>query len=255
MKALRDMRLPAALLVFAAGLAAQGPIVSFTATTENVAGAPDSIRIDLLRWSTDAERDQLVSAWNMTKAAGRGGGGGAGRGAAGRGGINGRGGRSGATAAGPTSDEDFPGDPSAVPVARPGRGRGGGSEEAPPPTAEGTLAAALQRASTVGYLWSSEVAGYAIRCAGKATGPDRVERIILITNRRLGATNDLWKPTGPGTPAIADFSVIELRVNSKGEGEGKASLIGKVAPDSAAKVVTLEDYAASPVVLKNVRRK
>src|SRR5580698_1422533 len=77
---------------------ASGPTLSFTATTDNVAGAPDTIRIDLLRWSTDAERDQLVSAWSMTRAAGRGGSAGVGSGAVGRGaaGRGGRGGRGGA---------------------------------------------------------------------------------------------------------------------------------------------------------------
>ena len=53
-----------------------GPILSLTATTDNVAGAPAAIRIDLLRWSTDAERDQLSAAWAMTPrpaASGRGG--------------------------------------------------------------------------------------------------------------------------------------------------------------------------------------
>ncbi len=87
------------------------------------------------------------------------------------------------------------------------------------------------------------------------TRPDGVERIILITGGRLGAANNLWKPVGPGAPSTYDFSVIELRVNSKGEGEGKASLVGKVTPDGAAKVVALEDYGALPVVFKNVRRK
>jgi hypothetical protein len=242
MRASWYIRLPAALFVFAAGLAtAQGPIVSFTATTGNVAGAPDSVRIDLLRWSTDAERDRLVSAWNMTGAAGRGG--------PGRGGRGGR----GPAAADPAPDTDGADD---TPAPARGRGRGRGAvEDAPPTTPEGTLATALQQAPTVGYLWSSEVAGYAIRYAGKVTGPDGVERIILITNRRLGATNDLWKPVGPGAPSTYDFSVVELHVNAKGEGEGKASLMGKVVPDSAAKVVALENYNALPVVLKNVRRR
>src|SRR5690348_3573295 len=60
---------------------ATGPILRLAATTENVSGAPDSIRIDLLRWSTDAERDQMIAAWNLTAApaaaegAARGGGG------------------------------------------------------------------------------------------------------------------------------------------------------------------------------------
>ncbi len=123
-----------------------------------------------------------------------------------------------------------------------------------PATPESTLAAALEQIPTVGYLWSSEVAGYALRYAGKVAGPDGGERIILITDRRLGNANDLWKPAAPGTPSAYEFSVIELRLNSKGEGEGKTSLTGKVTPDSAAKILTPENYDALPVVLKNVKR-
>ena len=40
----------------------KGAIENFTGTTVNVTGAPDPFKIDLLRWSTDAERDQLSSA-------------------------------------------------------------------------------------------------------------------------------------------------------------------------------------------------
>jgi hypothetical protein len=229
-----------------------GPILSFTATTVNVGGAPDSIRIDLLRWSTDAERDKLMSAWNMTGGAGRGGADAAGRGAGGRGAAAGRGGRGGrgGGAAGAVPDPD-------TVDGGGGRGRGGPARaEAPPrPTPEGTLAAALKDAPTVGYLWSSEVVGYALRYAGKVSGPDGLDRIILITDRHLGGTNDLWKPVGSGAPSAYDFSVIELRVNAKGEGEGKASLLGKVAPDSAAKIVALEDYAGQPVVFKNLKQR
>src|SRR5579863_3999251 len=89
----------AAALMTAQTPVSSGLILRFTATTGNVSGAPDSIRIDLLRWSTDAERDQLMNAWNMTGAAGRGG-----RGAA-RGGRGGRGGR-GADSADSVPDPD-----------------------------------------------------------------------------------------------------------------------------------------------------
>jgi len=61
------------------------PTLSFTATTDHVGGAPDSIRINLTRWSTDAERDQLLAAWNLTGLPPTGGRG-AGRGARARGG-------------------------------------------------------------------------------------------------------------------------------------------------------------------------
>ena len=39
-------------------------IEHFTATAVNVTGAPDPLKIDLLRWSTDAEREQLLSVWS-----------------------------------------------------------------------------------------------------------------------------------------------------------------------------------------------
>jgi hypothetical protein len=208
-------------------LRAQAPAagVTFTATTANVAGAPDSIRIEVLRWSTDAERDKLMMAWNAKPETATPGGRGGARGGA-------RGARGGA-----------------------GRGGRGGAEEAAPQTPEAALTKALEDAPTVGYLWSSEVAGYALRYAGKLAGPDGRERIILITDRRLGVVNDLWKPTTPAALETDGFSVIELRVNAKGEGEGKISLTGKVAPDSAAKIVALENYDGLPVVLKDVKRR
>jgi hypothetical protein len=88
------------------------------------------------------------------------------------------------------------------------------------------------------------------------TGPDG-DRILLITDRRLGGTNELWNLAGPGKPVgpgnSYEFSVIELRLNPKGEGEGRISLTGKVVPDSAAKIVAPENYTALPVVLKNLK--
>jgi len=236
------------LLAVSAALAtAQTPILSLAAITDNVSGAHESIRIDVLRWSTDAERDQLLAAWNLTAppAGGRG-----------------RGGRGRGAAVDPAPDPaavDGNDEPPAGRAGRGGRGgRGGGrggAADAPRPTPEGALKAALGSAPTVGHLWSSEVAGYSIRSAVKLADPDGGERIVLITDRRLGAWNDLWKPVGSDAATTYDFSVIELRVNSKGEGEGKVSLTGKVAVDSAAKTIALENFGALPVVFKNVRRK
>jgi hypothetical protein len=260
----RAALLPGGIALFVCLAMAQRPvpdsaaILSLTATTAGVVGAPDSIRIDVLRWSTDAEREQLMAAWNMTGAerGGRGGSSG-GSAAAGRGAGRGRGGRGvAAPADDPAPDPDAVQDPFGTFGLRGGRGGRGGGEDAPArPTPEGAFAIALRQATTLGYLWSSEVAGYALRYAGNVSGPNGVDRIILITDRRLGKTNDLWTGSGPGTPTTYDFSVMELRVNAKGEGEGKVSLTGKVAPDSTAKIVALEDYGSLPVVLRNVKRR
>ncbi|MGA2715708.1 MAG: hypothetical protein ABSG41_21620 [Bryobacteraceae bacterium] len=238
-----------AALLTTAQTSKTAPIPSLTATTDNVSGAHEKIRIDVLRWSTDEERDQFLAAWTLT------GGGGRGRGRGGRGANDGPSDPFGSFkggAAAPVSDavaaalapdptvEDAP------------RGRGG--EAAPRPTPESSLLAALEKGATVGHLWSSEVAGYGIHYAIRLPEPDGGERIILITDRRLGVWNDLWKPVGSEAATNYPFSVIELRLNSKGEGEGKVSLTGKVTVDSAAKTIALENYSALPVVLRDVRR-
>jgi hypothetical protein len=192
-------------------------VANYTATTANVFGAPDRVRIDILRWSTDAERDKLMDAWLLKTPAPARGGRGAGRG-----------------------------------PARAGRG-GGEATTAARPAPEVMLEKALQESTTVGYLWSREVSGYAIRYAERIQNPDGTERILLITQRRLGAVNDLWKPVSGESPGY-DFSLIELRVKPNGEGEGKTSLNGKVAPDGAIHMIALENYDALPVVLSRVQK-
>ena len=114
---------------------------------------------------------------------------------------------------------------------------------------EAMLATALKEAPTVGYLWSREVAGYAIRYAARIANPDGSERVVIVTNRRLGAVNDLWKPSS-GDPLPYEFTVIELHLNSHGSGEGKTSLTRTVAPDEALKMVALENYDALPVTVQ-----
>ena len=57
----------AGILAIALLVAQTAPPMSLnlTATTANVAGAPDSVRIEILRWSTDEERGKLMSAWEL----------------------------------------------------------------------------------------------------------------------------------------------------------------------------------------------
>jgi hypothetical protein len=210
--------LAAALLLAEAPSANSNGLLQLTATTANVSGAPDAVRIEILRWSTDDERERLMSAWNLKPSA--------------AGPSEGRGAKQGKAA---------------------GKGRGPAGPVANNTSPEAALARTLNETTTVGYVWSSEMAGYALRYAGKVDNPDRSQRIILITQRRLGAVNQRWNPTFEGAANSYEFSVIEVHLNAKGEGEGRISLVGKVVPDVAAKIVTLENYEALPVVLRDVR--
>jgi hypothetical protein len=175
------------LLLSVAGAQAQvkGPIERYTAMTANVNGAGEPVTIELLKWSTDADRDRLASvlAWYGEK----------------------------------------------------------------------EVAGAMP---TVGYLWTSGPAGYSIRYAYKIPATDGGQRIILMTDRKLGAWNpEAWKPTAVATADPSSFSVIELRLNRAGQGEGKTSLTTKVTYDQVTKSIGLENYAAQPVVLKGVAKK
>jgi len=104
-------------------------------------------------------------------------------------------------------------------------------------------------------MWTSEAAGYSVKYAYRTAQPDGSERIIFITDRRLGLWSDqYWKPAAPSTPSNLPFTLIEVRLTEKGEGEGRTSLTGKVVEDTAAKSIGLENYSALPVMLKNVKK-
>jgi hypothetical protein len=98
------------------------------------------------------------------------------------------------------------------------------------------------------------VTGYAVKYAYHASLPDGGERIILATDRRLGAYTTAWKPVAATPATDYEFTLIEIRLDSKGLGGGKTSLTTKVILDSEARTVALDDYAATPAILQNVKR-
>ena len=228
-------------VLFATVVLAQQPVLRLTATSVNVSEPGNSIRIDLTRWSTDQERNQLVTALTppapapaavpapptaAEPAAGA-------EGAATRGGRGGtRGGGAGA---------------------RGGGARGGRGGNAGPVDPIAAFTTAIDRAPTIGYIWTNEVTGYAIKHALRFPSSDTSERIILATNRRIGANTLSWTPV-KGTPTPYEFTLIEIRLPSSGAGEAKASLTANITVDSEAKTIGLENYAAATVLLANVRR-
>src|SRR5207253_1338028 len=100
---------------------------------------------------------------------------------------------------------------------RGGRGRGAA---AAPLTPIQPLTAAIGRAPTIGYIWTSDVTGYAIKYAWRMPLPNGGDRIILASDRRLGADNTAWKPSA-ATPTDYEFTLLEIHTDAKGNGEGK----------------------------------
>ena len=196
------------------------------ASSANVKQPGNPVKIRIFRWSTDEERNSVIATLNPpaaaaapdaaaeAPAAGRGG---AGRGAAGRGGA----------------------------------GRGGGRGAALSPIA--ALTSAIVAARTIGFIWTDEVAGYSIKYAVRSALPTGGERIVLATNRRLGGYTAGWQPLAASRLTDYEFTVIEIRLDSKGLGEGKASLATPVVVDAEARTVALDNYGAAPPILRNVK--
>jgi hypothetical protein len=212
-------------------------VMNLTAASANVSDPGNAVRINIFRWSSEQERNPILTALNppkpttpaATAAAGeRGGrGGGAGRGGRGGGdrGAGGRGGRGDDAAAAPAVVD---------PIA--------------------ALTAAIGKAPTVGYIWTNEVTGYSIKYAYRASLPEGGERIILATDRRLGGYSAAWKPVSSAPLTNFEFTIIEIRLDPKGLGEGKTSLTTKVIADNEAKTLALENYATTPAILQKVKR-
>jgi hypothetical protein len=245
--------------------------IILTASSANVKESGTPVKIRIFRWSSDEERTPLVASLTAPPP-------GAGRAAGGRpGGGGGRGANAGAArgAAAPAAappaaapadaapdqaqaGDAGAGDPQAGRAARAGgagggRGRGGRGGDAAPLTPIQAFTAALQKAPTVGYIWTTDVTGYSIKYAWHTTQPDGTERIVLATDRRLGAYSPAWTLNNPGTPTDYEFTLLELHLDPKG-GEGKASLTTKLVADNDTKQLGLENYAAAPTILQNVKR-
>ena len=116
------------------------------------------------------------------------------------------------------------------------------------------MTAAIGRAPTIGYIWTTEVTGYSIKYAWHMASPEG-ERIVLVTDRRFGAYSPGWKLKSSDMPTDYEFTVVELRLDPKGVGEGKTSLTTKVVVDSAAGTLALDNYAGAPAIFQNVKQR
>src|SRR3954468_13323373 len=103
----------------------------YMATTANTSSAGDTVRFEIIRWSTDMEREQFFTAMQNSGDMG--------------------------------------------------------------------LLGLLQKAPTIGYVWTTESAGYPLRYAFHLSTADGSDRIILAIDRQLGSFEpQRWKLIGTG---------------------------------------------------------
>jgi hypothetical protein len=108
----------------------------------------------------------------------------------------------------------------------------------------------LQKLPRMGYIRTPNSIGYDLHFARREPLPDGGERVVLATDRYIS----FWEATNRPRSIDYPFTVIEMHINSNGEGEGKMSLPTKIIGDRTNKQIVLENYSTQPVLLQSVRR-
>jgi hypothetical protein len=108
----------------------------------------------------------------------------------------------------------------------------------------------LQDMPRAGYIKTPDSIGWDLHFARKVPMPDGGERVVLVTDRRIG----FWEAANRPRSIDYPFTVIELRLNRDGEGEGKMSIATKIIADRENNIVTLENYDIQPLLLTNIKR-
>jgi hypothetical protein len=93
--------------------------------------------------------------------------------------------------------------------------------------------------------------GLDIRYARQMPLPEGGRRIVLAMDRYIGIREARNRPRSIDYP----FTLIEIRVDRNGKGEGKLSVATKINFDKKKNVIELENYASEPVRLNNVEVK
>jgi hypothetical protein len=121
--------------------------------------------------------------------------------------------------------------------------------------------ASLTDLPTVGVVWrDGSAVGTAIKYAYRAAEPNGGERVVLVTDKLLGATSFRSWTVDTGGAAAADgaaaesldYSVLELNRPRDGEGAGTISLAAEVVIDAGAGLVSLRPEPGAPMLLTAV---
>ena len=108
----------------------------------------------------------------------------------------------------------------------------------------------LQKLPRAGYIRTPNSIGYDLHFARKAPLDEGGERIVIATDRYIS----FWEARNRPRSIDYPFTVIEMRINRDGVGEGKMSLATKITLDKDKKMLELENYGTQPVLLQNVKR-
>ena len=108
---------------------------------------------------------------------------------------------------------------------------------------------ALQDTRPVGIIKTPDSLGYDLHYANQTPLPDGGRRIVIATDRPIG----FWEASHRPRTIDYPFTLIQLKVDKNGNGEGSASIYTKIT-EAKDGTIELENFANQPVMLKDVRK-
>lgn len=114
---------------------------------------------------------------------------------------------------------------------------------------EDALLDRLRGLPRVGFIRTPSALGWDLHYAHVRPADEGGQHVVIATDRPISIWEAVHRPRSIDYP----FTFIELRLDREGRGEGKLSLATRVISSSDGGSVQLENYAAQPVQLNEVK--
>jgi len=101
----------------------------------------------------------------------------------------------------------------------------------------------------VGFIRTPNSIGYDLQYAWRFVNSDGTSRIVIATDRRI----NYWEARNQPRTIDYPFTIIEMRLDTKGEGEGRLAAGTKISKSRDGKTIELENYGISPIALNNIK--
>jgi len=114
---------------------------------------------------------------------------------------------------------------------------------------DGLLKALQKVKPRVGYMRLPTRVGYDLQYAYRFVNADGTIRVIIATDRKIGYQEASANPRTMDYP----FTLIEMRLDKEGKGEGHLALATQIRRSKDGKTVELENYGIAPVALNEIK--
>jgi len=105
----------------------------------------------------------------------------------------------------------------------------------------------VQKRKSVGRIFTPDSIGYDLKYAHQVPLATGGRRILIATDRPLSFWEEVNRPLSAEYP----FTVVEMRLDAKGKGQGKMTVATKV--NAFGDTIELENYDLAPVRLSNIQ--